>query len=191
MSRVGRLPIPIPPGVQVQVQGGTVSVSGPRGQLQRTVHPDLGLAVQDGRILVSRHSDDRFHRALHGLTRALVANMVTGVTKGYQVELEIQGVGYRAQKQGQRLTLQVGFSHPVEITPPQGVTLDAPQPTRIVVAGIDKELVGQMAASIRAIREPDPYKGKGIRYVGERVRRKPGKAGKAAVGAGPGGGAKA
>ncbi len=184
MSRVGRLPIPIPGGVEVQVQGSTVSVSGPKGRLQRTVHPDLGIAVKDGRILVSRQSDDRFHRALHGLTRALVANMVTGVTKGYQAELEIQGVGYRAQKQGQRLTLQVGFSHPVEITPPPGVTLDAPQPNRIVVAGIDKELVGQTAAGIRAIREPDPYKGKGIRYVGERVRRKPGKAGKAAVGVG-------
>ncbi len=191
MSRVGRLPIPIPAGVQVQVQGDTVSVSGPKGGLQRTVHPDLGVTVQDGRILVSRQSDDRFHRALHGLTRALVANMVTGVTKGYQVELEIQGVGYRAQKQGQRLTLQVGFSHPVEITPPPGVTLEAPQPNRIVVAGIDKELVGQTAASIRAIREPDPYKGKGIRYLGERVRRKPGKAGKAAAGVGVGGGAKA
>ncbi len=191
MSRVGRLPIPIPAGVQVQVQGDTVSVSGPKGGLQRTVHPDLGVTVQDGRILVSRQSDDRFHRALHGLTRALVANMVTGVTKGYQVELEIQGVGYRAQKQGQRLTLQVGFSHPVEISPPPGVTLEAPQPNRIVVAGIDKELVGQTAASIRAIREPDPYKGKGIRYLGERVRRKPGKAGKAAAGVGVGGGAKA
>ncbi len=190
MSRVGRFPIPIPPGVQVQVTDGTVSVTGPKGQLRRTVHPDLGVAVRDGRIHVSRSSDDRFHRALHGLTRALVANMVTGVTKGYQVELEIQGVGYRAQKQGQRLTLQVGFSHPVEITPPSGVTLDAPQQNRIVVGGIDKELVGQTAASIRAIRKPDPYKGKGIRYLGERVRRKPGKAGKAAVGV-VGGAAKA
>ncbi len=184
MSRVGRLPIPIPSGVQVQVTGDTVSVSGPKGQLERTVHPDLGVALGDGRVLVTRQSDDRFHRALHGLTRALVANMIVGVTKGYQVELEIQGVGYRAQKQGQRLTLQVGFSHPVEITPPSGVTLDAPAPNRIVVGGIDKELVGQMAASIRAIREPDPYKGKGIRYAGERVRKKPGKAGKAAVGVG-------
>ncbi len=183
MSRVGRLPIPIPSGVEVRVSGSTVSVSGPKGTLERTVHPDMRVALADERVVVTRQSDDRFHRALHGLTRALVANMIQGVTKGYQVELEIQGVGYRAQKQGQRLTLQVGFSHPVEIAPPPGVTLEAPVPNRIVVGGIDKELVGQMAASIRAIREPDPYKGKGIRYVGERVRRKPGKAGKAAVGA--------
>ncbi len=181
MSRVGRLPIPIPSGVDVKISGGTVGISGPKGKLERTVHPDMRVALGDGRVVVTRQSDDRFHRALHGLTRALLANMIQGVTKGYQIELEIQGVGYRAQKQGQRLTLQVGFSHPVEITPPPGVTLDAPQPTRIVVGGVDKELVGQMAASIRAIREPDPYKGKGIRYVGERVRRKPGKAGKAAA----------
>jgi len=183
MSRVGRLPIPIPSGVEVRVSGRAVSVSGPKGTLERIVHPDMRVALADERVVVTRHSDDRFHRALHGLTRALVANMIQGVTKGYQIELEIQGVGYRAQKQGQRLTLQVGFSHPVEIAPPPGVTLEAPVPSRIVVGGIDKELVGQMAASIRAIREPDPYKGKGIRYVGERVRRKPGKAGKAAVGA--------
>ncbi len=183
MSRVGRLPIPIPSGVDVKVAGGTVSVSGPKGKLERTVHPEMRVALDGGRVVVTRENDDRFHRALHGLTRALLANMIQGVTKGYQVELEIQGVGYRALKQGQRLTLQVGFSHPVELTPPPGVTLEAPQPNRIVVGGIDKELVGQMAASIRAIREPDPYKGKGIRYAGERVRRKAGKAGKAAVGA--------
>lgn len=183
MSRVGRLPIPIPSGVDVKVSAGTVSVSGPKGKLERTVHPEMRVALDSGRVVVTRRNDDRFHRALHGLTRALLANMIQGVTKGYQVELEIQGVGYRAQKQGQRLTLQVGFSHPVDITPPPGVTLDAPQPTRIVIGGIDKQLVGQTAASIRAIRKPDPYKGKGIRYVGERVRRKPGKAGKAAVGA--------
>lgn len=180
MSRVGRLPIPIPPGVEVRVDGDTVSVSGPKGRLERTVHPDIRVALADGRVLVTRQSDDRFHRALHGLTRALVANMIQGVTGGYRIELEIQGVGYRAQKQGQRLALQVGFSHPVEITPPSGVTLEAPAPNRIVVGGIDKELVGQIAANIRAIREPDPYKGKGIRYVGERVRKKAGKAGKAA-----------
>jgi len=169
--------------VEVRLADGTVTVKGPRGALERIVHADMRVSVDTGRVLVSRKSDDRFHRALHGLTRALIANMIQGVTRGYQVELEIQGVGYRAQKQGARLTLQVGFSHPVEITPPAGVTLDAPAPNRIVVGGIDKELVGQTAASIRAIREPDPYKGKGIRYVGERVRRKPGKAGKAIVGA--------
>lgn len=184
MSRVGRLPIGIPPGVQVTVSDHVVRVQGPKGALERHVHPAVGVAVDEGRILVTRQSDDRSHRALHGLTRALVANMVNGVTKGYRVELEIQGVGYRAQKQGQRLAIQVGYSHPVEITPPAGVTLEAPQPNRIVVAGVDKEQVGQLAATIRAIREPDVYKGKGIRYLGERVRRKPGKAGKAAVGGG-------
>ena len=183
MSRIGRLPIPIPSGVEVQVTDGTVRVTGPKGTLERTVHPEMRVALDSGRVVVTRPSDDRFHRALHGLTRALIANMVQGVTKGFQVELEIQGVGYRAQKQGPRLNLQVGFSHPVEVAPPPGVTLDAPAPNRIVVGGADKELVGQTAASIRAIREPDPYKGKGIRYLGERVRRKPGKTGKAAVGA--------
>ncbi len=183
MSRVGRLPIAIPAGVEAAVTGQVVRVKGPRGALERNVHPAIRVAVEEQRIVVTRQSDNRSHRALHGLTRALVANMVNGVTNGYRVELEIQGVGYRAQKQGQNLTIQVGYSHPVEITPPQGVTLDAPVPTRIVVSGIDKEQVGQLAATIRAIREPDPYKGKGIRYLGERVRRKPGKAGKAAVGA--------
>lgn len=183
MSRVGRLPIGIPTGVEVKITDNVVRVKGPKGSLERTVHPVIRVALEDGKILVARQSDDRLHRALHGLTRALIANMVQGVTKGYQVELEIQGVGYRAVKQGANLTLQVGFSHPVELKPPAGVALDAPQPNRIVVSGIDKEQVGQMAASIRAIREPDPYKGKGIRYVGERVRRKPGKAGKAVVGA--------
>jgi large subunit ribosomal protein L6 len=180
MSRVGRMPIPIPPEVQVAVADGTVNVSGPKGKLARTVHPDIRVAVEGDQIVVSRRSDDKFHRALHGLTRALVANMVHGVTQGFQVNLEIQGVGYRAQKQGTALALQLGFSHPVEIKPPAGITLEAPQPNRIVVGGVDKELVGQIAASIRALREPDPYKGKGVRYQGERVRRKAGKAGKAA-----------
>jgi large subunit ribosomal protein L6 len=184
MSRVGRLPIPIPPGVEVAVADRTVRIKGPKGSLERLVHPDINVAVTDGRITVSRPTDGRYHRALHGLTRALVANMVQGVTQGYSVQLEIQGVGYRAQKQGQKLALQIGFSHPVDLDPPAGITLDAPQPNRIVVTGIDKELVGQTAAGIRALREPDPYKGKGIRYVGERVRRKAGKAGKAAAGAG-------
>ena len=184
MSRVGRLPIPIPRGVEVAVADRTVRIKGPKGSLERLVHPDIQVAVADGRITVSRPTDDRFHRALHGLTRALVANMVHGVTQGYSVQLEIQGVGYRAQKQGQKLALQIGFSHPVDLDPPAGITLDAPQPNRIVVTGIDKELVGQTAAGIRALREPDPYKGKGIRYLGERVRRKAGKAGKAAAGAG-------
>ena len=189
MSRVGRLPIGIPAGVEVKVSGPVVRVAGPKGTLERSVHQAMRVAVDDGKIVVSRQSEDRFHRALHGLTRALIANMVQGVTKGYQVELEIQGVGYRAVKQGANLTLQVGFSHPVEIRPPAGVQLEVPAPNRIVVSGSDKEAVGQTAASIRAIREPDPYKGKGIRYLGERVRRKPGKAGKAVAGAGAAGGA--
>lgn len=183
MSRVGKLPIGIPAGVEVTVTDGVVRVKGPKGTLERSVHPAMRVAVEDGKIVVARQSEDRLHRALHGLTRALIANMVQGVTKGYQVELEIHGVGYRAVKQGANLSLQVGFSHPMELRPPAGVVLDAPTPNRIVVSGIDKESVGQMAASIRAIREPDPYKGKGIRYQGERVRRKPGKAGKAVVGA--------
>ena len=189
MSRVGRLPIGIPAGVEVKVSGPVVRVAGPKGTLERSVHQAMRVAVEDGKIVVSRQNEDRFHLALHGLTRALIANMVQGVTKGYRVELEIQGVGYRAVKQGANLTLQVGFSHPVELRPPAGVQLDAPAPNRIVVSGSDKEAVGQTAASIRAIREPDPYKGKGIRYLGERVRRKPGKAGKAVAGAGAGGGA--
>jgi large subunit ribosomal protein L6 len=184
MSRVGRLPIPVPQGVQVAIADQVVRVTGPKGTLERTVHPAVRVALQEGRIVVTRQGDGRQQRALHGLTRALLANMVHGVVQGYRVELEIQGVGYRAQKQGQALALQVGLSHPVEIAPPKGVTFDAPQPTRIVVSGADKEQVGQTAASIRAIRRPDPYKGKGIRYLGERVRRKPGKAGKATVGVG-------
>lgn len=183
MSRVGRLPIGIPSGVEVKIADGRVGVKGPKGSLERVVHPVIQVALEGGQIVVRRRSDNRFDRALHGLTRALLANMVTGVTKGYQITLEIQGVGYRAVKQGSNLTLQVGFSHPVELKPPAGITLDAPAPNRIVVGGIDKAAVGQMAATIRALREPDPYKGKGIRYAGERVRRKPGKAGKAAVGA--------
>jgi large subunit ribosomal protein L6 len=183
MSRVGRLPIGIPAGVEVKISDGVIRVKGPKGSLERVVHSEMRVALEGDRIVVTRQSEDRFHRALHGLTRALIANMVHGVTKGYQIDLEIQGVGYRVQKQGANLLLQVGFSHPVEIVPPAGVTLEAPAPNRIAVGGIDKELVGQTAASIRAIREPDPYKGKGIRYAGERVRRKPGKAGKAVVGA--------
>jgi large subunit ribosomal protein L6 len=184
MSRVGRLPVGIPAGVEVKIADGVIHVAGPKGMLQRPLHPDIRVALDDGRVVVTRQSESRAQRALHGLTRAVIANMVQGVTKGYRLELEIQGVGYRAQKHGSNLTLLVGFSHPVELVPPAGVSLDAPAPNRIVISGIDKELVGQMAASIRAIREPDPYKGKGIRYLGERVRRKPGKAGKAAVGGG-------
>jgi len=164
--------------VEVTVTGRTVEVKGPKGRLVRDCHPDMTVQVQGGTRVVSRPTDLEHHRALHGLTRALLANMVRGVVEGYKVELEIVGVGYRAAKQGTALSLQVGYSHTVDVAPPNGIQLDLPQPTRVVVSGIDKELVGQVAARIRAIRPPDPYKGKGIRYVGEPVKLKPGKAGR-------------
>jgi large subunit ribosomal protein L6 len=178
MSRVGNAPIPIPKGVEVTITGRAVSVNGPKGRLTRDLHPDIEVALADGSVVVRRPSDQDRHKALHGLTRALVANMVRGVTEGFKVDLEIQGVGYRATKQGAALALQVGYSHPVEVAPPEGIAFEVPQPNRVSVAGIDKELVGQVAARIRAIRQPDAYKGKGIRYAGERVRLKPGKAGR-------------
>lgn len=178
MSRVGNAPIPVPKGVEITVSGRRVEVKGPKGRLSREVHPDMSVQLADGTLVVRRPSDQDRHKALHGLTRALLANMVRGVVDGFKVELEIQGVGYRAAKQGQVLALQVGFSHPVEVAPPEGIAFEVPQPNRITVAGIDKELVGQTAARIRAIRQPDAYKGKGIRYAGERIRLKPGKAGR-------------
>jgi large subunit ribosomal protein L6 len=184
MSRVGKAPIEIPKGVEVTITGRTVEVKGPKGRLSRQVHPDITVQSSDGTVVVQRPTDLEHHRALHGLTRALLANMVKGVTEGFKVELEIQGVGYRAVKQGNTLALQVGYTHPVEMPPPEGIQFDVPQANRIVVNGIDKELVGQVAARIRAIREPDPYKGKGIRYAGERIKLKPGKAGRTVGGAG-------
>ena len=184
MSRIGRAPVPIPKGVEVQVEGTHVSVQGPKGKLERTFHPDMHVALQDGKLVVTRATDQRKHRALHGLTRALLANMVRGVTDGYRVELEIQGVGYRAAKQGNNLALSVGYSHAVEVPAPEGIAFEVPAPSRIVVTGIDRELVGQVAARIRAVRPPDPYKGKGIRYAGERIKLKPGKAGRTAAGPG-------
>jgi len=184
MSRIGRAPVPIPKGVEVQVEGTHVSVQGPKGKLERTFHPDMHVALQDGKLVVTRATDQRQHRALHGLTRALLANMVRGVTDGYRVELEIQGVGYRATKQGNNLALSVGYSHAVEVPAPEGIAFEVPAPSRIVVTGIDRELVGQVAARIRAVRPPDPYKGKGIRYAGERIKLKPGKAGRTAAGPG-------
>jgi large subunit ribosomal protein L6 len=180
MSRIGRLPIVLPGGVAVSVSGRTVRVTGPKGELVREIHPELRVEVSNGTVTVVRPSDARHHRALHGLTRALIANMVKGVVDGYRIDLEIVGVGYRAAKQGRQVMLQMGFSHPVGVTPPPGVEVDVPQPTRIAVVGADKERVGQFAATLRAIRPPDPYKGKGIRLAGERLRLKPGKAGKAA-----------
>jgi large subunit ribosomal protein L6 len=180
MSRIGRMPVAIPPGVEVTVDGPRVRVRGPKGELERTFHPDLRVEVQDGTVVVRRPTDLRHHRALHGLTRALVNNMVRGVTEGFSVELEIHGTGYRATKQGDRLVLQVGYTHPVELDPPPGITFEVPQPNRVVVRGLDKELVGQVAAKVRAVRPPDPYKGKGIRYARAALRLRPGKAGRAA-----------
>jgi large subunit ribosomal protein L6 len=166
--------------VKVQIEGARVTVTGPKGELSRDFHPDIAIRLDDGRILVSRPSDRPQHRSLHGLTRSLLANMVTGVSEGFSKALELHGVGYRAQMQGQKLVLQVGYSQPVEMEPPPGITLTVEGTNRVAVQGISRELVGQVAANIRAVRSPDPYKGKGIRYQGEMVRLKAGKAGKAA-----------
>jgi large subunit ribosomal protein L6 len=179
MSRIGKSPVPVPTGVEVQVEGHSIKVTGPRGELQRDLPEAITVKRADGELRVDRRNDERDVRALHGLTRSLIANMVHGVTEGYQKVLEIQGVGYRVQKRGNDLELAVGYSRPVMKVAPPGIEFDVPSPTRIVVRGIDKELVGQTAAEIRAIRKPEPYKGKGIRYEGERVRRKGGKAAKA------------
>jgi large subunit ribosomal protein L6 len=172
------MPITIPSGVDVKIDGSRVSVKGPKGTLEQEMHPAMKISMADGIVTVERPSDEREHRALHGLTRSLVANMVEGVTNGYAKTLEIQGVGYRAALKGQNIEIAVGFSHPVVVEPPKGVTFEVPQPTRIIVSGADKQAVGQIAANIRAIRKPDAYKGKGIRYQGEYVRKKAGKAGK-------------
>lgn len=178
MSRIGKKPVPVPSGVDVKIDGNTVRVKGPKGELSRDLHPDISVQLADGHLEVTRPSDEQFHRALHGLSRTLVANMVEGVTKGFEKSLEINGVGYRATKQGNKLVLQVGYSHPVEIDPPKGIDIEVPAPTKITVKGIDKETVGAMAAKIRGVREPEPYLGKGIKYVDEKIRRKAGKAGK-------------
>ena len=179
MSRIGKQPITLPPAVQVQIEGQTVIVKGPKGELRRAVHPDVRVQLDGGTLTVTRSSDLPYHRALHGLTRALIANMVNGVATGFSKTLELQGVGYRAQQLGQNIQVAVGYSHPVEVKAPSGIALEVEGTNRIHVRGVDKELVGQMAAEIRHIRPPEPYKGKGIRYEGERVRRKAGKAGKA------------
>lgn len=178
MSRVGKQPIPVPTGVDVKIDGQVVRVSGPKGELLHELPEIIKASLEDGKIAVTRRDDERKSRALHGLSRNLVANLVVGVTEGYSVTLELHGTGYRASKSGQNLVLQVGFSHPVEIEPPQGVELEVPNPTTVVVKGVDKQQVGQVAANIRAVRSPEPYLGKGIRYSGERIRRKEGKAGK-------------
>ena len=178
MSRVGRQPIVLAPQVSVSIEGSHVSVSGPRGELTRDLPPEITVEQRENQLVVSRPSDEPRLRALHGLSRTLVANMVDGVTNGYTKTLEVQGVGYRVQQQGPKIVLQVGFSHPVEVDPPDGITFAVEGNNRINVQGIDKEKVGQVAANIRFIRKPEPYKGKGIRYQGELVRRKAGKAGK-------------
>lgn len=179
MSRIGRAPIDVPAGVDVKIEEGHVTVKGPKGTLERDLPRDITVRQADGQIIVERPDDQRGHRALHGLTRSLVNNMVVGVTQGFERELEIVGVGYRAAAQGtNRLDLALGFSHPVTVDAPSGIAFETPAPTRITVKGIDKEVVGQVAADIRALRKPEPYKGKGIRYAGEVVRRKAGKAAK-------------
>lgn len=177
MSRIGRMPIAVPAGVTVKVDGNVVSVKGPKGELTRTVPQEMIVEVGEGVVKVSRPSEEKKHKSLHGLTRTLVANMVTGVTQGFSRSLEIAGVGYRATKSGTKLNLTLGFSHPVEVNPPTGLTIDVPAPNKIIVSGIDKEAVGALAAKIRSFREPEPYKGKGIKYEGEVIRRKVGKAG--------------
>ncbi|GAB6932372.1 MAG TPA: 50S ribosomal protein L6 [Calditerricola sp.] len=178
MSRVGRKPVVIPEGVEVTINGQEVTVKGPKGTLTRTFHKDMTIKKEGNQIIVERPSDDKFHKALHGTTRSLLANMIEGVTKGYSKTLELVGVGYRAAKTGKNVTLNVGYSHPVVVEPDPGIELEVPEQTKIVVKGIDKEAVGQMAAKIRKIREPEPYKGKGIKYIDEVIRRKEGKKGK-------------
>jgi len=177
MSRIGRKPVPVPNGVTVTVNGPAITVKGPKGELSRKLHPDMQVKVENGNVTVDRPSDEDRHRALHGLTRSLIANMVEGVTQGYKKQLEITGVGYKAEVKPFGLQLALGYSHPVEYRAPAGIKLTAPQPTAVVIEGADKEKVGQVAAEIRALRKPEPYKGKGVKYQGEQVRRKAGKAG--------------
>lgn len=177
MSRIGKQPIPVPPGVDVKIEGTTVRVKGPKGELERELHRDMVIKQEEGQLVVERPSDNKLHRSLHGLTRTLLSNMVLGVTAGFQKNLELVGVGYRASKQGNKLVLAVGYSHPVEIEPEAGLEIEVPVPTKISIKGTDKEKVGALAAKVRAVREPEPYKGKGIKYEGERIRRKAGKAG--------------
>src|SRR5215210_134946 len=178
MSRIGRLPIALPSGVDVAIDGRRVTVKGPRGQLSRELHPDMRVSREDGNIVVTRPTEQKEHKQLHGLTRTPVNNMVVGVTTGYRKPLEITGVGYRASLVGKKLQLNLGYSHPIEIDPPTGISFEVENPTRLAVVGIDKELVGEIAARVRATRKPEPYKGKGVRYAGEQIRRKAGKAGK-------------
>lgn len=179
MSRIGRMPIALPKGVSVTVaEDNTVTVKGPKGELKQKINPDMTVAVEGDTLTVTRPSDDKNHRALHGLSRALIHNMVVGVTEGFEKALTLEGVGYRAQKQGKKLVLTVGYSHPVEFEEPEGITFETPAQTRVVIKGIDRQKVGNVAATIRKVREPEPYLGKGIRYENEHIRRKEGKTGK-------------
>ena len=178
MSRIGRKPIQLPSGVSVSLDNNAITVKGPKGTLSRQLHSDMKVTVEESVINVERPSDNKLHRSLHGTTRSVIQNMVSGVTEGFSKSLELVGVGYRANKSGDKITLNVGYSHPVEFTPEQGIEFEVPANNKIIVKGIDKELVGATAANIRAVREPEPYKGKGIKYEGERIIRKEGKAGK-------------
>jgi large subunit ribosomal protein L6 len=178
MSRIGRMPITVPAGVEVKNENNCLTVKGPKGEITRQFNNELTIEIEDGTITVKRPSDDKRHRSIHGLTRTLIANMVEGVTNGYSKTLEIEGVGYRATKSGKQVNLNLGFSHPVVLEETDAIKLDVPQPNRIIISGIDKQAVGQFAAEVRAKRPPEPYKGKGIRYAGEHIIRKEGKAGK-------------
>ena len=178
MSRIGNMPITVPAGVEVKIDGNHIAVKGPKGSLERDIHPNMKVELDGNEIKVSRPDDTNINKSLHGTTRALIHNMVEGVVNEFKVELEINGVGYRAQKQGNKLVMSLGYSHPVEMEAPEGITFELPNPTTIIVSGISKEVVGQTAAYVRSLRSPEPYKGKGIRYVGEYVRRKEGKTGK-------------
>ena len=177
MSRIGRMPVPVPDGVTVSIDGSTVSVKGPKGELVRKFPEGISFVLEDKKVVAARSSEEASQKALHGLSRALVANMVEGVTKGYAKQLEITGVGYKAELKPYGLLFSLGYSHTIEFKAPKGITLKAPVPTQVLVEGADKEIVGQVAAEIRSLRKPEPYKGKGIKYAGEKVRRKAGKAG--------------
>lgn len=178
MSRIGRQPIAVPAGVDVKIDGSTVTVKGPKGTLTRTVHNNMKVEMADGAVVVTRPDDSNLNKSLHGLTRTLLHNMVVGVTEGFKKELEVNGVGYRVAKQGKDLVMNIGFSHQVTMTEPEGITIDVPAPNKIIISGADKQKVGQFAAEVREKRPPEPYKGKGIKYAEEHIRRKEGKAGK-------------
>ena len=178
MSRIGRMPIQVPAGVEIQIgEGNVVTVKVPKGTLEKQFHPDMNISVADNVMTVTRPDDEKLHRSLHGLTRTLLHNMVVGVTEGYKKELEINGIGYRAQKTGTQVTMNLGFSHPVVVDEIEGITIEVPEPTKLVIEGIDKQKVGQFAAEVRSKRPPEPYKGKGIKYANEVIRRKEGKTG--------------